>query len=141
MVRCRRSKDWLFYYFNRRYISLHIMASTKRNGFHLKECRDPVKYLWWRKVQQTPSSLHKKRSFPLTEEILNGKLFLWSDKCLIGSQMRFWGTRTVFNDFFLVSFLSKKELFYLNFERIYYSNPSMTNVLIAGEINWLISIW
>ena len=31
MVRCGRSKDWFFYYFNGRRVSHHIKASTKRN--------------------------------------------------------------------------------------------------------------
>ena len=34
MVRCRR----LFYYFNGRHVSHQIKASTRRNGFHKKEC-------------------------------------------------------------------------------------------------------
>ena len=38
MVRCTRSEDWLFYYFNGCHVSHHIKASTKRNGFHKKEC-------------------------------------------------------------------------------------------------------
>ena len=42
MVKCRQSKDWLLYYFNRCYVSHHVMASTKRNGFGKKECTPPV---------------------------------------------------------------------------------------------------
>ena len=38
MVRCRR----LFYYFNGRDVSHQIKASTRRNGFHKKECTEGV---------------------------------------------------------------------------------------------------
>ena len=39
MVTCRKSRDWLFYYFNRRNVSYQI--STRRNGFHKKDCLPP----------------------------------------------------------------------------------------------------
>ena len=36
MVRCRRSRDWLFHYFNGPHVSHQIKASTRRNGFHFE---------------------------------------------------------------------------------------------------------
>ena len=38
MVRWRRSKDWLFYYFTGCHVSHYLKAFTRRNSFHKKEC-------------------------------------------------------------------------------------------------------
>ena len=47
MVRCRRSRERLFYYFNGRHASYQIKASTRRNGFHKKECAVALSFLFW----------------------------------------------------------------------------------------------
>ena len=79
MVRCRRSRDSLPYYFNTCHVSHQIRASTRRNGYHKKECTPPATqgashFPWlafWASIQFELTYVPSKHLFwwTLTEDV------------------------------------------------------------------------